>query len=116
MSTDIKLDEIAVENFRKYLRISSVQPDVNYGKNSSFFSFFVVFNLFFSIITFFSTDHCVEFMKEQASTLNLPIKIIEISPKKPIIIITWEGTEPEKPAILLNGHMDVVPVFSVKKI
>lgn len=27
-----ELDETAVENFREYLRIPSVQPDVNYGE------------------------------------------------------------------------------------
>lgn len=41
------------------------------------------------------------------------MKVVELHPKKPIVIITWEGTEPEKPSILLNGHMDVVPVFPV---
>lgn len=29
-----ELDETAVENFREYLRIPSVQPDVNYGERS----------------------------------------------------------------------------------
>lgn len=29
------------------------------------------------------------------------------------MVITWLGTEPEKPSILLNSHMDVVPVFEV---
>lgn len=31
---------------------------------------------------------------------------------KPICIITWTGTEPTLPSIVLNSHMDVVPVFS----
>lgn len=30
---------------------------------------------------------------------------------KPIIIITWHGTDDDQPSILLNSHMDVVPVF-----
>lgn len=29
-----ELDETAVENFREYLRIPSVHPDINYGKRS----------------------------------------------------------------------------------
>lgn len=29
------------------------------------------------------------------------------------MVLTWEGTEPKKPSILLNSHMDVVPVFEV---
>lgn len=35
-------------------------------------------------------------------------------PQKPIVILTWEGTEPLLPSILLNSHMDVVPVFEDK--
>ena len=30
---------------------------------------------------------------------------------KPIFIMTWPGTEPELPTLLLNSHTDVVPVF-----
>ncbi|XP_033222115.1 aminoacylase-1-like isoform X2 [Belonocnema kinseyi] len=81
-----KLNELALNNFREYLRIPSVHPNVNY-------------------------DKCVIFLKNQAQSLNLPISIYEVRPKKPVVVITWEGTEPEKPSILLNAHMDVVPVF-----
>ncbi|XP_051172077.1 aminoacylase-1A-like [Leptopilina boulardi] len=83
--TQSELDKIAIENFRNYLRIPSVQPNINYEK-------------------------CLNFIKSQAKSLGLPVKIIEVSPKKPVAIITWEGTEPEKSSIMLNGHMDVVPV------
>ncbi|XP_011686400.1 PREDICTED: aminoacylase-1 [Wasmannia auropunctata] len=77
-----QLDETAVENFREYLRIPSVQPDVNY-------------------------DECVAFLTRQAQSLDLPIKIYHIHPKKPIVILTWIGMQPTKPSILLNSHMDV---------
>ncbi|XP_043464251.1 aminoacylase-1-like [Leptopilina heterotoma] len=80
------MDAKAIENFQEYLRIPSVHPDVNY-------------------------KGCVEFFKKQAESMQLPIKIFEVRPNKPIVIVTWEGTEPEKKSILLNGHMDVVPVF-----
>jgi len=33
---------------------------------------------------------------------------------KPIVVATWPGTEPALPAVLLNGHYDVVPVFAVQ--
>ncbi|XP_018404330.1 PREDICTED: aminoacylase-1-like [Cyphomyrmex costatus] len=84
-----ELDETAVENFREYLRIPSVQPDINY-------------------------DECVKFLTKQAQSLDLPIKIYHVHPKKPIVILTWMGTEPTKQSILLNSHMDVVPVFEDK--
>lgn len=37
----------------------------------------------------------------------------EIVPKRPIVVLTWEGLNPKLPSILLNGHMDVVPVDEV---
>ena len=30
-----------------------------------------------------------------------------------MVIITWEGSNPSLPSIMLNSHMDVVPVFPV---
>ena len=30
-----------------------------------------------------------------------------------VVIITWEGTDPSLPSIMLNSHIDVVPVFPV---
>lgn len=83
------LDTQAVNNFREYLQIPSVHPDVNY-------------------------DACVTFLKKQAKSLGLPVKVHEVTSGKPIVIITWEGQEPDSQTILLNSHMDVVPVFEEK--
>lgn len=82
-----RLDKTAVENFRTYLRIPTVHPNVNY-------------------------DEAVVFLKDQAVTLNLPVQVYNVGPKNPVVIITWKGTEPTLPSILLNSHMDVVPVFA----
>lgn len=84
-----QLDATAVENFREYLRIPSVQPNINY-------------------------DDCVAFLQKQAKSLDLPVKIYHVHPNKPIVVLTWIGTQPSEPAILLNSHMDVVPVFEDK--
>ncbi|XP_014608257.1 PREDICTED: aminoacylase-1-like [Polistes canadensis] len=89
LSSQSQLDATAVENFREYLRIPSVQPDINY-------------------------DACVEFLHKQAKSLDLPVKVYHVHPGKPIVVLTWLGTEPTEPAILLNSHMDVVPVFEDK--
>lgn len=80
-----------IQIFREYLRIPSVQPDVDY-------------------------EPCLEFLKKQASNLDLPYNVYVPSgdPKKPIFVITWKGTEPTQPSIILNSHMDVVPVFEDK--
>ncbi|XP_076652438.1 aminoacylase-1 [Halictus rubicundus] len=88
-SSQAQLDATAVENFREYLRIPSVQPNINY-------------------------DDCVSFLQKQAKSLDLPVKVYYVHPNKPIVVLTWVGTDPSKPSILLNSHMDVVPVFEDK--
>ena len=91
--------------FREYLRIKSVQPDPDY-------------------------DSCLVFLRKQAERLGLEHHTTEMVKGvdfvilskflgfkvcfilgKPIFIMTWPGTEPELPTLLLNSHTDVVPVF-----
>lgn len=51
-------------------------------------------------------------MKKQAHELDLPIQIYHpFDETKPIAVITWQGTDPKLPSIVLNSHMDVVPVY-----
>lgn len=57
---------------------------------------------------------CVAFLEKQAKSLDLPFKIYYVDPKKPIVVLTWIGIDPSIPTILLNSHMDVVPVFEDK--
>ncbi|CAH0719842.1 unnamed protein product, partial [Brenthis ino] len=76
----------AVNNLRNYIRIRSVHPNINY-------------------------DECINYLKAQAKELGLPYQVYELVPKNPILVMTWEGLEPSLPSILLNSHMDVVPVF-----
>ncbi|KAK5638398.1 hypothetical protein RI129_012693 [Pyrocoelia pectoralis] len=83
------LDKLAIENFRKYLRIPTVQPNVNY-------------------------EPAVSFLETLARDLDLPIRIYQYHPDNPIVLISWIGTEPELPSILLNSHMDMVPVNKTK--
>ncbi|XP_039958295.1 aminoacylase-1-like [Bactrocera tryoni] len=75
-----------IQLFREYLRIPSVHPNVDYTP-------------------------CVDFLKKQAKHLGLPVQICYPGgPTKPIVIMTWLGKQPELPTIMLNSHMDVVPV------
>ncbi|XP_068152464.1 aminoacylase-1-like [Drosophila tropicalis] len=79
-----------IQIFREYLRIPSVLPDVNY------------------------TD-CVAFLKRQAASINLAVDVVYPAKQtKPVVIMKWLGSQPELPSILLNSHMDVVPVFPDK--
>ena len=52
----------------------------------------------------------MEFLRKQSDDLGLVFKV-EYPGPKPIVILSWIGTHPEKKSILLNSHMDVVPVF-----
>jgi len=72
--------------FRDYVRIPSVQPDPDYSP-------------------------AVEFLISQAKSLGLSYRTHCCAPGKPILILTWEGQDPSLPSVLLNSHMDVVPVF-----
>ncbi|KAI8122699.1 hypothetical protein FF38_01384 [Lucilia cuprina] len=79
-----------IKIFREYLRIPSVHPNVDY-------------------------EPCVAFLKKQATDLGLPITIYYPAKKTlPIVVITWQGSQPQLPSVVLNSHMDVVPVFADK--
>ncbi|XP_041980233.1 aminoacylase-1-like [Aricia agestis] len=84
MAIDYSSDP-AVNNFREYLRIASVHPNVNY-------------------------DECLTFLRRQAQECGLTVQEFEPVPKKPVLVMTWTGEEPTLPSILLLSHMDVVPV------
>lgn len=43
--------------------------------------------------------------------MNLPVSIYYQDPQNPVVVMTWIGFQPELPSIMLNSHMDVVPVF-----
>ncbi|KAH8267271.1 hypothetical protein KR018_000669 [Drosophila ironensis] len=76
-----------IQFFREYLRIPSVHPNPDYKP-------------------------CLEFLKRQAEQLELPLKVFyPANQDNPVVVLTWEGLQPELPSILLNSHMDVVPVF-----
>jgi len=75
--------------------------------------FFSHLQAFISSLVYLFTDDCVAFLKKQAVSLGLPLKVYSIVPGKPIVVLTWEGSEPNLPSVLLNSHMDVVPVFPV---
>lgn len=54
----------------------------------------------------------MEFLKKQAKSLDLLVQIhYPAHPEKPVVVLTWIGTDPQLPSILLNSHMDVVPVY-----
>lgn len=58
-------------------------------------------------------EPCIPFLQRLADQLQLSVTIERPAhPLKPVIILTWPGLEPALPSILLNSHMDVVPVYA----
>ena len=55
---------------------------------------------------------CVEFLRKLSSEIGLNFQVeYPVVIAKPTVILSWIGSQPELPSILLNSHMDVVPVF-----
>ncbi|KAJ2255603.1 adenylate cyclase [Coemansia sp. RSA 455] len=76
----------SVQRFIEYLRIKTVQPTPDYST-------------------------CTKFLQQQALELGLKFQAKEYVAGKPVVILSWAGTSPELPSIILNSHTDVVPVF-----
>ncbi|KAJ8258323.1 hypothetical protein COCON_G00173350 [Conger conger] len=76
----------SVSLFREYLRLKTVHPDPDY-------------------------DAALRFLERMAQKLELPMKKVEMCHGRMLAIITWTGTNPALKSVLLNSHMDVVPVF-----
>lgn len=54
----------------------------------------------------------VDYLRRQADSLGLPVKLFYPANKKnPMVVLTWTGSQPNLPSIILNSHMDVVPVY-----
>lgn len=59
-------------------------------------------------------EPCVDFLKKQAKNLGLQCKVDHpVREDRPVVVLTWIGTQPVLKSIILNSHMDVVPVFEV---
>lgn len=100
-----KNEEIQI--FREYLRIPTVHPDVDYGRIFFKRELHKCLTIEFSFI-----EYCVAFLRKQSAFLGLPMSVYRpVNDKNPVAIMTWRGTQPELPSIVLNSHMDVVPVY-----
>ncbi|MQL99228.1 hypothetical protein Taro_031954 [Colocasia esculenta] len=74
-----------VERFQQYLRVRTAHPNPDYAA-------------------------AVAFLSDQARSVGLLFQTFEFVPGKPLLLLTWPGADPSLPSILLNSHMDSVPV------
>lgn len=77
-------EDKSVTLFREYLRIRSDHPKPDYAASTQFF-------------------------QKLAQQYGFQFEVVEMSPGRPIVLMTWEGQDPTLPTILLNSHVDVVP-------
>ncbi|KAK9758252.1 hypothetical protein RND81_01G218200 [Saponaria officinalis] len=70
--------------FQTYLRFNTAHPNPNYTGP-------------------------ISFLTAQARSIGLQACTLEFTPTKPVLLLTWPGTRPDLPSILLNSHLDSVP-------
>jgi aminoacylase len=80
-----KNDLDAIERFRSYLQIKSVHPKVDY-------------------------EPAIIFLKKQCERIGLECNIFEFVKGRKHIVMKWTGRNEKLTGILLNSHIDVVPV------
>ncbi|GAV84114.1 Peptidase_M20 domain-containing protein/M20_dimer domain-containing protein [Cephalotus follicularis] len=73
-----------ITRFQQFLQINTAHPNPNYYNPISF------------LIT-------------QAKSIGLTYRTLEFTPNKPLLLLSWPGSNPSIPSILLNSHLDSVP-------
>lgn len=53
------------------------------------------------------------FLVKLGEEVGLQTKVVNVLPNSPVVVMTWLGQQPKLTSILLNSHIDVVPVFPV---
>ena len=58
----------------------------------------------------------MHFLRGQAEEIGLECRVVEPLVGRPVVVMSWPGSEPTLPTLLLNSHIDVVPVFEVRTV
>ncbi|KAJ4828313.1 hypothetical protein Tsubulata_007844, partial [Turnera subulata] len=82
-------EDAIISRFQAYLKINTSHPNPNY-------------------------HDAAEFLIEQGKSIGLVNESREFVEGKPVVILKWHGSEPNLSSILLNSHVDVVPVEADK--
>ncbi|KAJ8762820.1 hypothetical protein K2173_022949 [Erythroxylum novogranatense] len=70
--------------FQHYLRLNTAHPNPNYTAP-------------------------VSFLISIAQSIGLKAQTFEYVPDKPVLLVTWPGSNPSLPSIIFNSHLDSVP-------
>ncbi|CAA7024489.1 unnamed protein product [Microthlaspi erraticum] len=82
-------EDTPITRFQQYLRFRTDHPNPNYTA-------------------------AVSFLINQAQSINLSTRTIEFVPGKPVLLLTWLGSNPKLPSLLFNSHLDSVPAEADK--
>ncbi|PRP83153.1 N-acyl-L-amino-acid amidohydrolase [Planoprotostelium fungivorum] len=55
-------------------------------------------------------EEAVNFLIALGKEAGLESEVIEVHPGRPVAILSWKGSDPSLPSVLLSNHYDVVPV------
>lgn len=82
--TELESDQIA--RFQEYLRIHTAHPSPDYAGAAAF-------------------------LLPYAASVGLRATTLRLTPckTKPLLLLTWPGSDPSLPSVLLNSHIDSVP-------
>lgn len=82
-------EDNSVTLFRQYLQIRTDHPSPKYGE-------------------------AIVFLEKLSKDIGLTTFTVSKDAAHPILVSTWEGTDPSLPSLLLNSHTDVVPAVTEK--
>lgn len=77
-------EELQILHFQQYLRIRTAHPDPDYSSAASF-------------------------LLSLADSMGLQTQTLEFVPHKPLLLLSWPGSDPSLPSVLFNSHIDSVP-------
>ncbi|XP_020091095.1 aminoacylase-1-like [Ananas comosus] len=77
-------EEAQIRRLQEYLRIPTAHPDPDYSAAASF-------------------------LLSLARSVGLRTLTLEFAPGKPLLLLSWPGSDPSLPSLLLNSHLDSVP-------
>ncbi|XP_042463365.1 aminoacylase-1-like [Zingiber officinale] len=77
-------EEEQIERFQRYLRIRTAHPNPDYAAAAAF-------------------------LLAEARSIGLRDVSLEFAAGKPLVLLSWIGSDPSLPSLLLNSHMDSVP-------
>lgn len=60
------------------------------------------------------SDECVAFLISLGQEAGLEVRVLTPKKNKPVVVMTMKGSDGNLPTLLLNSHMDVVPVHRVR--